>query len=100
MRSAAANSSNENGKAPYFWKLIRDDEAPCSEREITILSSGALNTLLLGAGTTIVIDRQQREVLGFIAPDVSARELVTLLLPLITKLSREPHPAIESAISR
>lgn len=99
MRSVASPAS-KNEKASYSWKLIRDNKAPRGRREVTILTSGALSTLLLGAGTIIAIDRQRREVLGFIASDVSAQEFVTILLPLITELSRESHAVTaESALS-
>jgi hypothetical protein len=86
LRSVTAFLSDENGKAPYYWKLIRDEAAPCGGRQVTILSSGPLNTLLLGTGTAIAIDRERREVLGFIAPDVPAEEFATRWLSLITRL--------------
>jgi hypothetical protein len=69
------------------WKLIRDEAAPCSEKELTILSADPLNILLAGTGTVIAIDRELREVLGFIAPNVSNDEFVTTLLPIVLKLS-------------
>ena len=86
MPSVTASSSYENAEVSYFWKLIRDDEAPCGGGEVTIFSSGPLTTLLLGTGTVIVIDRERREVLGFIASDVGAKELVTSWLPVILNL--------------
>jgi len=83
MPNVTASSAEENAEVSYFWKLIRDEEAPCGGREVTIFSFGPLSTLLLGAGTVIAVDRERREVLGFIAPDVGAKELVTSWLPLI-----------------
>jgi hypothetical protein len=76
-----------------YWKLIRDEHAPRNGRELTVLSSGLLTTLLLGIGTTITIDHGRREVLGFIGPDMSAEEFVTVLLPIIIKLSRRSVPS-------
>jgi hypothetical protein len=96
MRSVTAPSPNENGRVSYSWKLIRDEEGPSGGREITILSSGPLSTLLLSMGTVIAIDRERREVLGFIAPDVSAEEFVSSWLPLITQLL----VATESGVSQ
>ena len=94
-----ASPSDDKGRAFYSWRLIRDDQTPRGGRKVTILTSGALSTLLLGVGTIVAVDRQQREVLGFIASDVSDQEFVTILLPLITKLSTESHPvAAESAL--
>ncbi len=69
------------------WRLIRDEEAPCDGKDLTILTAGAVTTLLAGTGTIIAIDHERREVLGFIAANVSAEEFVTSLLPVILKLS-------------
>ena len=96
MSNIASPSLEENREVSCFWKLIRDEEAPSGGREITILSSGPLSTLRLGMGTVIAIDRERREVLGFIAPDVSAEEFVTSWLPLITQLL----VATESGVSQ
>jgi hypothetical protein len=86
MRRVTAPPSHENQDPPYFGKLIRDDMAPCGGREVTILSFGPLSTVLLGAGTVIFIDRERREMLGFIAPDVPTRQFVENWFLLITKL--------------
>lgn len=91
MQSATVPGSLENGDLS-FWKLIRDDEAPHGSRKVTILSSGPLSSLLVDAGTVIVIDRELREVLGFLGPDVSAREFLVILYPIIVKLLRDPLP--------
>jgi hypothetical protein len=96
MRSVTAPLSHEGPEQAYFWKLIRDEAAPRGGREVTILSFGPLSTVLLGVGTMIAIDRERREVLGFIAPDVPTEQFVESWLPLITKLlvtaeSNEPQ---------
>ncbi len=91
MRSAAP-SPRKDAEFSYFWKLIRDELAPRGGDEVKELSCGPLSTVLLGAGTVVVIDRQQHEVLGFIAPGISAQDLLAVLLPRITRLSREWHP--------
>jgi hypothetical protein len=69
------------------WKLIRDGAAPGDGKELTILSSGPLNVILAGTGTVIAIDRERRELLGFVAANVSSDEFVTALLPIIFQLS-------------
>jgi hypothetical protein len=72
-----------------YWRLIRDEAAPCDGKELTILSSGPLSTLLLGTGTVIAVDHERGEVLGFLASDVSAEEFVRVLLPLVIRLSQQ-----------
>jgi hypothetical protein len=80
-------SQNGFGTEILTWKLIRDEAAPCDGKELTILFFGPLNVILAGTGTVIAIDREQREVLGFIAANVSSDEFVTALLPIVLKLS-------------
>ena len=67
------------------WKLIRDEQAPCGGLNVTVLSAGPIGTLLLGRGTVIAVDRERREILGFVAPDVSDKDFVTIVLPLVFK---------------
>jgi len=73
---------------PQHWKLIRDDAAPRGGDEITVLAAMTLQTLLFGNGTIITVDRERREVLGFIAPDVTRPVFSTDLLPLILTFLR------------
>lgn len=68
------------------WKLIRDDAAPRGGDQVTILSTMTLQTLLFGNGTIITVDRERREVLGFIAPDVTTPVFSADVLPLILNL--------------
>lgn len=68
------------------WKLIRDEQAPCGGREVSVLSADPIGTILLGLGTIVAVDRERREVLGFIAPDISGEEFAAIALPLILKL--------------
>ena len=68
------------------WKLIRDKQAPRGGKEVSVLSAGPIGAVLLGPGTVIAVDRERREVLGFIAPDVSGEEFAAIALPLILNL--------------
>jgi hypothetical protein len=68
------------------WKLIRDEQAPCGGKEVSVLSAGPIGTVLLGRGTVIAVDQERREVLGFIAPDISGEEFAAIALPLIFNL--------------
>jgi hypothetical protein len=73
------------------WKLVRDEAAPSVGKELTVLRSGPLSILRLGMGTLVAVDHERREVMGFIAPDLSAEEFATVLLPEIGRL-RPPNP--------
>jgi hypothetical protein len=64
-------------------KLIRDMSAPVDGSEITLISDGALRVLFLGRGTILIHDRERSELLGFIARDVRAQDLVSSLIPAL-----------------
>jgi hypothetical protein len=69
-----------------YWKLIRDETAPRGGSDISVLSSAPLETLLVGNGTIIAVDRERQEVLGFVAPDITAARFATRVLPLVLRL--------------
>lgn len=62
----------------YTWKLIRDD-ATSTGQETTVIVSGPLLTVLLGTETWVVVDRERRQVVGFVASDVNAGKLLNRL---------------------
>jgi hypothetical protein len=64
-------------------KLVRDMSAPVDGSEITLISNGPLRVLFLGRGTILIHDRERLELLGFIARDVGAQELVSSLIPAL-----------------
>lgn len=86
IQGATVCREDSRAQGDSDWKLIRDEQAPCGGREVSVLSAGPIGTLLVGAGTVIAVDRERREVLGFIAPDISGEEFIDLVLPLILKL--------------
>jgi hypothetical protein len=69
-----------------FLKVIRDQDAPCDGRALTVLSAYPLITLLGDIGTMIVLDCERREALGFLGPELTAEEFAGTLFPLVCKL--------------
>jgi hypothetical protein len=67
----------------YSWKIIRDDTMSTS-RQAMALSFGPLTAVLLGAETLVIVDHERREVLGFLAADVSLREALHCLTPIFS----------------
>jgi hypothetical protein len=63
------------------WKLIRDPTAPEDGAQILTISNGALRTLLFGAGTILIYDREKAEVFGFISAAVKTQQLTSSLIP-------------------
>lgn len=64
-------------------KLIRDAAGSIDGSEITVVSDGTLRVLYLGTGTILIHDNERSELLGFIARNVKAQELVASLLPTL-----------------
>jgi hypothetical protein len=64
-------------------KLIRDMAGPVDSSEISIISDVTLQTLRLGRGTILIHDLGRSELLGFISPNVKAKELVSSLIPAL-----------------
>lgn len=86
IQSATACRENSDAQEDSDWKLIRDEQAPCGGKEVSVLSATPVGTVLLGRGTVIAVDRERREVLGFIAPDISGEELTAIVLPVVLSL--------------
>ena len=86
IQSATVCRENSKAQEDSDWKLIRDEQAPCGGKEVRVLSATPIGTVLLGPGTVIAVDRERREVLGFIAPDISGEEFAAIVLPLILDL--------------
>jgi hypothetical protein len=66
-------------------RVVRDHDAPVETSEITMLSAGPLVTLLVGTGTTLALDCERREVLGFLSSSLSPERLVRELLPILLR---------------
>jgi hypothetical protein len=94
IQSATARCEIDTGNGPSRWKLIKDEQAPSGGREITVLSAGPIGILLFGFGTVIAADRESREILGFVATDLSAEKFVTIVLPLVLELLPAPQDAL------
>ena len=86
IQSATVCQENSDAQTDSDWKLIRDEQAPCGGREVSVLLAAPIGTVLLGPGTVIAVDRERHEVLGFIAPDISGEEFAAIALPLILSL--------------
>lgn len=94
IQNVSAPCEAENGDGTSHWKLIRDEQAPCGGSEVTVLSAGPIGILLFGFGTVIAADQERREILGFVAADLSAEKFVTKILPLVLELLPTPPEAL------
>jgi hypothetical protein len=83
VRRAGVVPRRANRDGGIACKLIRDIAGPVDDAEMTIVSNGALRILYLGRGTILIHDDERSELLGFIARNVKAEELVSWLIPAL-----------------
>lgn len=85
MQTGRSQEINLQFRRAMLVRVVRDHDAPVHNSEITMLSAGPLVTLLVGTGTTIALDCERREILGFLSSSVSPERLVRELLPILLK---------------
>jgi hypothetical protein len=71
------------------WKLVRDPDAHGLLQEPLQLISGQLTVVAMGTACLIGVDRERRELLGFIGAGVDPRTFQESLVPLLCRLSLE-----------
>jgi hypothetical protein len=89
VRGSSIIQRQGNRAGGLLCKIIRDMAGPVDGSEISIVSDGALRTLHLGRGTILVYDEERSELLGFVSPNVKAKELVTSLIPALIDMYAE-----------
>jgi hypothetical protein len=85
MQTGRSHEVNLQLPRAALVRVVRDHDAPDENSEITVLSAGPLVTLLVGTGTTLALDCERRELLGFLSSSVSPERLVRELLPILLK---------------
>ncbi len=83
LRRAGSPDKSGGSAASLELKVIRDCDAPSGGSDVTVLSAWPVTVLLIGAGTILALDGERREILGFLAPAVTADRLVHELLPIL-----------------
>ena len=73
-------------------RIVRDNDEPTDRSEVVLLSAGPLTTLLAGTRTVLVLDRDRREILGFLSSSISLEHFVAELLPIL--LGRFSRPSL------
>ncbi len=77
----AANPSHGS----LAMKIVRDNDAPAMEADVTVIEVWPLTTLLAGVGTVLTLDHQRCELFGFLAPSITADRFFLELLPVLLR---------------
>jgi len=86
VRRYWSNRRDETLPAVVSWQLIRDVLTPNDITAITLLYTGELRTLMVGAATILFYDVQRAEFLGFVSSTITTRHLVSELIPILLKI--------------
>lgn len=85
MQKGRSHEINLQFSRAVLVRVVRDQDAPVKNSEVTMLSAGPLVTLLVGTGTMLALDCERREVLGFLSSSISPERLVRELLPILLR---------------
>lgn len=88
----------------FLWKIIRDSGVAGGTESTSILEDGDLTFVNMGPPFLAAVDRQCKELLGFVGTGVSDRELEETIVPMLVRLtlngSRKPTNADDRAAER
>jgi hypothetical protein len=73
----------------FRWKLVRDSDVFGHLQEPLVLHTGELTIVGMGPACLLGLDRQRRELFGFIGADVGTKAFQEFLVPFLCRLSTE-----------
>jgi hypothetical protein len=80
----------------FHIRVVRESELASSSEEIRAICTDSVCAVLVGMGTIIMVDREQRRVLSFVASNISQQRFAHTYLPMaIHHAGSHPHPATE-----
>ena len=83
MQQITAAGDSDTSRLAVRMTVIRDVDTVAEGGRLTLVSAWPLATLFAGYGTVLTLDFETLELHGFLAPSVTAEELMDRLLPLI-----------------
>jgi hypothetical protein len=85
----AIPETSAEGEYAFLWKIIRDAETARGIEPATILVDGDLSFLKMGPEVFAGVDREHRELLGFVGTGVCDHAFEEAVLPLFVQLTLE-----------
>jgi hypothetical protein len=71
----------------FLWKLVRDPDAQGELSETMIVMAGPVILVCMGPACVVGVDRERKELLGFIGASVNTTALEERVLPLLMRLT-------------
>ena len=84
-----ADSLARNADRDFEWILIRDEDASGPLQLPVMFTCGLLTIVQMGSACVAGVDRERRELVGFIGSEVHARAHQEFLVPLFCRLTNE-----------
>lgn len=85
--------------ADWTWTVVGDAELPAQLGEATIIENGAMVFFGFGRACQVVLDREKRELTGFVSNGVLNDEWVKVIGPMVLMLFGECCPREELGLS-
>jgi len=80
---------SSNDEPAFLWRIIRDPEAGDEIEPVSLIVDGDLNFLKMGTGVFAGVDRERKELLGFVGMGVSDCAFQESVAPLFVQLTLE-----------
>jgi hypothetical protein len=71
----------------FLWRIIRDSAVAGGTAPPAILADGDLTFVNMGPAFLVAVDRQRKELLGFVGTGVSNSEFEETVVPLLVRLT-------------
>ncbi len=71
----------------FLWRIIRDPEAAGDIESVAIVVDGDLTFVKMGSGVFAGVDKERKELLGFVGMGVCEHELEEVVLPLFVQIT-------------
>jgi hypothetical protein len=99
---------SSNAGSTFLWRIIRDPETGGEIEPVTLIVDGDLSFLKMGTGVFAGVDKERKELLGFVGTGVSECAFQESVAPLFVQLTMEavrdgahnPTAKMELALAR
>jgi hypothetical protein len=71
----------------FLWRIISDSAVAGGAESATILADGDVTFVNMGPAFLVAVDRQRKELLGFVGTGVSNSEFEEMIVPLLVRLT-------------
>jgi hypothetical protein len=77
----------EESERAFLWRIVRDPDSLGGIQPPTILTQGDLSFVSMGTTLLVGVDRERRELLGFVGAGVGRNAFKESVFPLLMRLT-------------